>query len=73
MTTWNSMVDAHLHDESKPELPPLRCALCGTDIYEGDDYIEYDGMPYCSAICLTDQLVLDGLARDRVHGEEDGA
>jgi len=37
-----------------------RCAHCGLDIYENDEYTEHAGNPYCDKICAVDQMLLEG-------------
>lgn len=71
MTTWNRMVDAHLHDEARPPIPALKCAWCESEIEEGDIYYMYEDEPYCSESCIVSQLIADDLAKPLYRGAED--
>lgn len=70
MTTWNHMVDAAERDAVRASLPSLYCKWCGMEIVEGDDYLVYEDEPYCSALCVVDQLITDELVRTELRGEE---
>lgn len=70
ITTWNNAVDKAVYDEVRATLRPLRCVICGEEIYEGDDFFLFEEEPYCSEICITEQLITDGLVKPAVRGEE---
>lgn len=69
-TTWNTLVDGAIHDEVRATLPPIRCTVCGDEIFEGDPFLIYEGDPYCSEGCIVEQMIDEGLVKHAVRGEE---
>lgn len=61
MNDFNFMrAEAQWLEDDSPEAQLVHeCEHCGEEIYEGDEYIDYEGEVFCCRKCLMDSLKLE--------------
>lgn len=45
------------------------CTYCGTEIFKGEQVVNFDDRLYCDRICMATELLASGEARKVVAGE----
>lgn len=63
------MVYGRAYEESTVE--PIQCSQCDELIHEGEEYLEYDGMVFCSEECLSEYLLSQCDYETKTLGEDD--
>lgn len=49
----------------------IHCNRCGNVLEDGDSYLDYQGLAFCSEDCATDYIMSDTELLEKAVGEDD--